>query len=66
MSISLDLDIFENKYFAVLFYDYVFFDFLNKHVIFGHIAETQFDTASLQWHTGVDEIICLKLHLAHL
>ena len=30
MSISLDLDIFENKYFAVLFYDYVSFDFLNK------------------------------------
>ena len=30
MSISLDLDIFEKKIFAVLFYDYVSFDFLNE------------------------------------
>ena len=27
---SLDLDIFEKKNFAVLFYDYVFFDFLKN------------------------------------
>ena len=33
MSISFDLDIFENKYFALLFYDYVSLDFLNKQKI---------------------------------
>ena len=30
MSIAMDLDIFERKSFAVLFYDYVSFNFLNK------------------------------------
>ena len=38
MSISLDLDIFEKKYFAViLFYDYVSFDLLNREKNFSWI-----------------------------